>query len=151
MNLFKQPEYIHILLNHFPLTGLAAALLALLTAVVCRNRVAMRIGLGLVGLMAFSAWPVSEYGEKGYDRVYAMSDEEGQASLKEHAELAKRWVGLYYAVAAIAGLGLEFSWKWPKSLLPVGVAVILLSGLCLTKGFQIASEGGEIRHKEFRQ
>ena len=150
MNLLKQPEYIHVLLNHLPLTGLVAALLALLAAMVWRNRFGMRIGLGLVGLMAFSAWPASEYGEKGYDRVYAMSDEAGQAALKEHAELAKRWVGLYYAVSAVAWLGLAFSWKWPKGLLTVALVVFLLSGLCLIKGLQIAGEGGEIRHKEFR-
>lgn len=150
VNLFQQPEYIHLLINHFPLTGLGVALLALLIAMAIRNRAAMLLSLGLASLLSASSWPVYEYGQKGYDRVYAMADDDGRIALKEHARLATKWIKFYYATAIIACLGLVIAWVWPKSLFPVSLVIVLLVGFCLIQGAQIAQEGGEIRHREFR-
>ena len=146
----KQPEYVHILLNHLPLTGLGVALIVLLIGMVIRNLIMLRLGLALVGLFAFSFWPVSEFGEKGRDRVFAMADDEGRNALQEHEHLAERASKFYYALGVIAWIGFGFSWKWPKSTFPISALIILLGLFCLTNGFEIANEGGEIRHREFR-
>ena len=39
--LLQQPEYVHVLINHLPLTGLFAALLCLIGALITRKRVAI--------------------------------------------------------------------------------------------------------------
>jgi len=149
-NLLKQPEYIHVALNHLPLVGLFVAMLALVAALVVRQRAAILIGLALVALLAISVLPVYHYGEEGYDRVLSMSDDAGQAFLKYHEELAERWVFLYYVTAGVAALGLALTWKWPRLLTPFAIASVLLAAASLTAGLFIAQAGGEVRHREFR-
>jgi dolichol kinase len=146
----SQPEYVHVVINHLPLIGLPVAMLALAVALVMRNRAAILLGLALVALLALSAWPVSEYGEAGFDRVLSMSDDDGQAFLKEHQRLADRWVFLYYLTACTAAAGFALSWKWPRTLTPMAVAALALGAASLVAGFFIARAGGEIRHREFR-
>ncbi len=150
-SLLAQPEYVHAAINHFPLIGLLVATLALIVALVVRSRPATYIGLGLVGLLALSVWPVYHYGEAGYDRVLSMADDAGQAFLRRHQELAERWVFLYYITAAVAALGFAFSWKWPKSLVFSSILAILLALGSLVAGIAVAQVGGEVRHREFRR
>jgi len=149
--LLNQPEYVHVTINHFPLIGLFVAMLALAVALLNRNRTAVLIGLALLALLALSVWPVSVYGEAGYDRVLSMSDDNGQAYLRYHQHLADRWAFLYYITAAIAALGFGLSWKWPRVLTPVSIAALLLAAGSLCAGVVIAEAGGRIRHREFRR
>jgi len=148
--LFRQPEHLHVVLNHFPLVGLLVAGVALVAALALRHRPAIRVGLGLVGLLAISFGPVAHYGEQGYDRVLSMADDPGQGYLRYHAELADRWAFLYYLTAGVAVVGLSLSWKWPRALTPVSAGVLLLTAASLLAGARIAQVGGEIRHREFR-
>jgi hypothetical protein len=146
----QQPEYVHVLLNHLPVTGLFVALLGLLAALVARNRAARFIALGLVGLFSLSAWPVSEYGEQGYDRVLSMSDEAGSAYLARHRELADHWVFLFYVTAGAAAVAIVVGVKWPRFFAVAGSAVAVLAAASLLAGAVIADFGGKIRHREFR-
>ncbi len=145
-----RPEYVHVVINHFPLIGLMAAMLALLLALAARNRGAVFIGLGLVALFSLSAWPVAHFGEEGYDRVLSMSDEPGQAYLRHHEDLAEHWVFLYYVTAGVAALGIGLSWKWKRLLTPFALAAVVLAIASLTAGLFIAEAGGKVRHREFR-
>jgi hypothetical protein len=149
-SLLNQPEYVHVAINHFPLIGLLVALLVLVIGLTTRNRPLLLTGLGLVTAMALSIWPVYSYGEAGFDRVLSMSDEPGEAFLKYHAELAHRWAFLYYLTAAAAGIGLGLAWKWPRALIPAGLATLVLGLASLGAGAVIAHAGGEVRHREFR-
>ncbi len=149
-SLLSQPEYVHAAINHFPLIGLLVAMLALLAALVARNRVAILIGLALVCLLSLSVLPVYHYGEEGYDRVLSMADENGQAFLRYHMHLAEHWVFLYYITAALAAAAFAVSWKWPRWLTPLSIASVVLASASLTAGILIALAGGEIRHREFR-
>jgi hypothetical protein len=149
--LLQQPEYVHVLINHLPLTGLFAALLCLIGALITRKRVAIYLGMALVSLFALSAWPVSEYGEDSYDRVYSMADDAGGNYLKQHKELAERWTWVFYVTAAAGVAGMAASWKWPKCLWVTASAVALLTAGSLVAGAAIADYGGKVRHPEFRR
>jgi peptidoglycan/LPS O-acetylase OafA/YrhL len=151
VTLLQQPEYVHVLINHLPVTGLFAALLFLIAALVARKRVAIFLGMALVSLFALSAWPVSEYGEAGYDRVYSMADDTGGAYLKQHRELADRWVWLFYVTAAVGAGGMVAGWKWPRCLWATASAVVVLTVGSLVAGAVIADYGGKVRHPEFRR
>lgn len=146
----KEPEYVHVLLNHLPLAGLFAALFSLVGALVLRNRPAVLAGMALVSLFSLSAWPVAEFGEEGFDRVLSMTDDDGAAYLKHHRDLADRWVFLFYLTAGAGALGLVASWKWPKALRPAAAVVALLAASSLVAGGVIAEAGGKVRHREFR-
>ncbi len=148
--LLKQPEYVHVVLNHVPLIGLLVSMLALCAALAARNRTAMLIALALVAATAISAWPVSAYGEAGFDRVLSMADDDGQAFLRYHQLLAERWVFLYYLTAGVAALGFGLSFKWPRVLVVFSLISLLLAAGSLCAGCFSAHAGGEVRHREFR-
>lgn len=149
-SLLKQPEYVHVAINHFPLIGLMVGMLALLAGLVVRNRSTILIGLALVFLLSMSVLPVYHFGEEGYDRVLSMADEKGQAFLRYHMHLAEHWVFLYYITAGLAAAGFGLSWKWPRLLTPLSIASLVLAAAGLAAGIIIAQAGGEIRHREFR-
>ena len=149
-SLLDRPEYVHVIINHFPLVGLVVAMIGLIGALVLGHRHSIFAALALLGLLALSALVVSYFGEEGYDRVLSMADEAGQGFLRYHQQLADRWVFLFYLCAGLAALGLGLGWKWPRVLTPFAVAALVLAGASLVAGIFIARSGGEIRHREFR-
>ena len=146
----SQPEYLHILLNHLPLIGLAVATLFTAAAMVLRNRGALMLGLALVALLSASAWPVMETGDGAYDRMRRFLDDGGKRALRRHMDAAEDWSKVYYATAVVAVLALVAGWKKPKWLTPAAAAVVLLALASLAAGVSIAEAGGHIRHPEFR-
>ncbi len=146
----QRPECVHVLLNHLPLTGLVAALLGLTGCLALRNRAALSLGMGLVSLFSLSAWPVYVYGEQGYNRVYSMADQEGDAYLDRHKELGERWIWLFYLTAGAGALGMAAGWRWPKCQRALALATAVLAAGSLIAGAVIASAGGKVRHPEFR-
>ncbi len=146
----QRPEYIHVLLNHFPIVGLAVALMALGIAAISKNSTAIIGCLLLVALMAISVWPVGESGDSAYNAMRKISDPDGVAALKHHMRLADEWITLYYITAAVAVAGAVAVWWRPKLACWAVVVVALLGAASLVAGVVIAKFGGQIRHPEFR-
>ena len=146
----QQPEYIHVLLNPLPVYGLLVGWVGLVIGLALRSRRAQIATLTLVLLSSISAWPVYEFGQQGYDRVLSMTDEAGEAWLDEHVHRAENLIWVFYALAALSAFAIAAPIKWPKSSMPLAVAVILLGGLTLGSGAYIAYAGGRVRHREFR-
>src|SRR2546430_16976873 len=86
---FRQPEYIHVLLNPLPVYGLLVGLIGLVLALILKSRRAQIATLTLVLISSASAWPVYEFGEQGYDRVLSMTDEAGETRLGSNRDLAR--------------------------------------------------------------
>src|SRR2546423_449990 len=145
----RQPEYVHVLLNPMPVYGLLISWIGLVAAVISKNRRAQIVTLILVFMTSISAWPVLEFGQQGYDRVLAMTDDYGHAWLDEHEARAEKFVYIFYAVAALSVAGIIVPLRWPKFSLPLALAVTLLGVVALASGFYIAYAGGEIRHRGF--
>jgi hypothetical protein len=146
----RQPEYIHVLLNPLPVYGLLVGWVGLVIGLALRSRRAQIATLTLVLLSSISAWPVYEFGQQGYDRVLSMTDEAGEAWLDEHMHRAEKLIWVFYALAALSAFAIAVPIKWPKSSMPLAVAVILLSAVALGSGAYIAYAGGRVRHREFR-
>ena len=146
----QQPEYIHVLLNPLPVYGLLVGWVGLIIGLVLRSRPAQIATLSLVLLSSISAWPVYEFGEQGYDRVLSMTDEPGEAWLDEHRHRAENLIWVFYALAAVSAFAIAAPIKWPKSSMPLAVAVVLLGAVTLGSGTYIAYAGGRVRHREFR-
>jgi hypothetical protein len=146
----RQPEYIHVLLNPLPVYGLLVGWVGLVIGLALRSRRAQIATLTLVLLSSFSAWPVYEFGQQGYDRVLSMTDEAGEAWLDEHMHRAENLIWVFYALAALSAFAIAAPIKWPKSSMPLAVAVILLGVVTLGTGAYIAYAGGRVRHREFR-
>lgn len=146
----KQPEYLHTLLNPLPIYGLAIALLGLILALSFRNRPAQIIALVLVFVSALSAWPAVHYGEKAFDQMLTLADEDGRAWLEEHADRAEKIVFLFYTLAGLSVLAIFLPRKWPRTAQPLAIATVVLALVSLGAGASIAYAGGKIRHREFR-
>ena len=146
----RQPEYVHVLLNPLPVYGLLIGWIALIVALISKSRRALIVTLILVFISSISAWPVYEFGEQGYDRVLAMTDEDGHAWLDEHMERAETFIYIFYALAALSAAAMFVPLRWPKSSVPLAVAVVLLGAVALASGCYIAYAGGKVRHREFR-
>ena len=146
----RQPEYVHVLLNPLPVYGLLLSWIGLIIAFVLKSRRAQIATLALVLISSLCAWPVYEYGEDGYDRVLAMTDDDGHAWLDEHLRRADKLIYIFYALALLSAIAIAAPLKWPTSAAPLITAVILLGALTLGSGVYIAYAGGRIRHREFR-
>lgn len=146
----RQPEYVHVLLNPIPVYGLLVAWIGLVISFFLKSRRAQIATLALVLLTAGSAWPVFEFGEQGYDRVLAMSDDDGQAWLDEHQARADKVIYVFYALAVVSAAAIAVPMRWPKSSSALTLAVILLGAGALGCGTYIAYAGGKVRHREFR-
>ena len=146
----RQPEYIHVLLNPLPVYGLLMGWIALLLAIFLRSRAAKIAALGIVLISAGSAWPVYEYGENAYDRVLTMTDDPGHAWLDEHRYRAEKLIYFFYALAILSAAAIALPIKWPKSSVPLALAVLALGAVTFGMGTHIAYAGGKVRHKEFR-
>jgi hypothetical protein len=150
LQILKQPEYIHVLINPLPLYGLSMGLVGLLIALALRSRPAKIATLTIVLISTASAWPVYEFGEQAYDPVLSMADENGQAWLKEHQARAENFIYFFYALAALTAVAILAPIKWPKSSVVLACAVLLFGSVVLGMGGYIAYAGGKIRHREFR-
>jgi len=146
----RQPEYIHVLLNPLPVYGLLVGLSGLVIALILKSRRAQIVTLLLVLISSASAWPVYEFGQQGYDRVLSMADQDGGAWLDEHRERGEDLIWIFYALVALSAIAIAAPIKWPKSSMPLAIAVILLGAVTLGSGVYIAYAGGRVRHREFR-
>jgi plastocyanin len=146
-----QSEYIHVLINPLPVYGLAGGLIGLFVAICQRSRRATIAALIVVFVSAAAAWPVFEYGERAYDHVLSIADNDGRAWLAEHKARAENLVWFFYALAILSALGVLVPLKWPRSSLVLAVAVLLLGVACLGTGGYISYAGGRVRHREFRK
>lgn len=147
---FRQPEYVHVLINQLPLLGLAMGCVGLIVALWLRSRSAKIATLVIVLISAASAWPTYEFGEQAYNPVLTMVDEHGQAWLEAHKERGERFIYYFYALALFSAVAIFAPMKWKKSSLPLAIAVLFFSFVVLGMGGYIAYAGGKIRHREFR-
>src|SRR6201997_4335639 len=130
----RQPEYVHVLLNPLPVYGLLISWIALIAALISKSRRALIVTLILVFMTSISAWPVYEFGEQGYDRVLAMTDDDGHAWLDEHQRRAEKLIYFFYALAALSAVAIAAPMKWPRSSVLFAIAVLLFGAVCLGFG-----------------
>src|SRR4029434_1649952 len=122
----RQPEYVHVLLNPLPVYGLLVSWIALIVALISKSRKAHIVALILVFITSICAWPVYEFGEEGYDRVLAMTDDDGHAWLDQHQDRAQKLIYLFYVVAALSAAAIIVPLRLPKSSVPLAAAVAML-------------------------
>ncbi|MBI2502412.1 MAG: hypothetical protein HYW07_04160 [Candidatus Latescibacteria bacterium] len=147
----KQPEYLHVLLNPWPVYGMAAGAFMLLAAILAHGLKEQEVALIWLALMGGATWLAVAYGQQGYDRVLAMSNQEAQQWLKVHMDRAETFAWVFYATGLAALIALLARRRWPViSRYLVGLTWVL--ALCSTAvGGWISQAGGQVRHSEFRE
>jgi hypothetical protein len=146
----KQPEYVHVLLNPIPVYAMVCGILALVVALILRSRPAQITAFVVVMFAALSVWPVAEYGERSFDRVYSMSQGDAQQWLDLHRHRADIGSWFFYATAAVAAVALILPRFKPRTQLPLALATLVFAIASLAAGAWISQAGGKVRHSEFR-
>ncbi len=146
----RQPEYIHVLLNPMPVYGMACGILALIVALILKSRQAQIVALIVVAFASASVWPVIVYGHRAYDRVYSMTDKDGQEWLDDHEDRAHDGQWVFYAAGLLALSGMFVPAKFPRATVPLVVATLIASMAAIATGGWISHAGGQVRHTEFR-
>jgi len=147
----RQPEYLHVVLNHLPTIGLAMGGLALLIALLSRGTRRVSVPpLCIIALCAFAIWPVEETGEKAYKLIRAQLDDAGVDWLEAHEERAEKVIPAFFVLGGLSLAALFLPLKFPKAGKPLDIAVLILTFGCLAAGIWAADAGGKIKHKEFR-
>jgi hypothetical protein len=149
------PEYLHVILNHFPLVGFMAAGIPLLYALIFRERHTMRIALVMLLLFGLCMPVVMVTGHQAQQRfeqeaLSAHLDDAGLAWIYEHAERAKTTAVAVYITAAAALTGLILGFKSFKFQYATGMLCLVCIILCIALIAWTAEAGGKIRHTEFR-
>ena len=147
----KQPEYIHVLINPLPLYGMMIGTFLLLGGLLLKRGDVQIAALILIAGTGAGTWIVVEYGQKGYDRVHAMSNEDAGPWLEVHMNRAEKAQYLFYGTALLALAGLVAIRKERPSARILIWITMLLSGTCIVAGGWISHAGGQVRHSEFRQ
>ena len=146
----SHPEYVHVLINPLPVYGLGMAMLGLVLALVLRTPKVTMAALVLVFFSGLSAWPTYYYGEAGYDRVKATSDDAGGKWLDEHMARGEKLIWAFYLLAGVSAMGMVAVAKWPRCSSVISVLMLVLGTTTLGIGGYIAYAGGHVRHREFR-
>ncbi len=146
----QQPEYLHVLLNHVPITGLAIAALGLAIALFSRSRRAIVCALTMIAVCSAAAWPVYLTGKASYRTIRKIADDRGTDWLDEHMERADSWAIAYAAVFCFSAAGILVPIRWKKLQIPLAIATLVVGIGGLAAGAYIADAGGKVRHPEFR-
>jgi uncharacterized membrane protein len=152
---FWQPEHLHVMLNHLPVTLILLLAPLLAAALISRNPAVFAVAFSL-GLLGDLATPlVMQTGERAYDRFNAGQiqpplDDRGDIAMELHEEAAEKAAPFLYitGLGCIAGL-LFLRWRpdWVRGCAWL-VLIISLAAAGLT--LRAATLGGHIRHPEFR-
>ena len=152
---FWQPEHIHVMLNHLPVTLMLLLAPLLAAALISRNPAVFAVAFSL-GLLGDLATPfVMQTGERAYDRFNAGQiqpplDDRGDIAMEMHEEAAEKAAPFIYitGLGCIAGL-VFLRWRpdWVRGCAYL-VMIIALAAAALT--IRAAVLGGQIRHPEFR-
>lgn len=139
--------HLHLLLNHIPTIGGAAALVLLLVAFARRSDDLKRIALEATYIVALLTLPAY------------MSGVGAQQALLEHPDIAQPFVDAHWDAAIFSFVLLQLAgalswlalWKYRRSSrwsLAIVTVVAVLSALSFAASARAASLGGEIRHPE---
>lgn len=142
--------HVHLLLNHVPVIGIFGAMLVLGVGIVKRSQDVMRLGLGLVVLVAVASVMVYLTGEPAEELVEHLPGV-SEAALESHEDAA------YYATIVVTLLGAAVAAglfvyrgaagvpRW-FALWTLLLAVVAAGVMTWTAGL-----GGQIRHSEIRR
>jgi hypothetical protein len=152
---FWQPEHLHVMLNHLPVTLSLLLAPILVAGLIARSHAVLAVAFSL-GLLAAAVTPfVMQTGHRAYDRFNAGQiqpplDDRGDIAMELHEEAAEKAAPFLYVTgfACLAGL-LFLRWRpdWVR-----GCAWLVLIVSLAAAGFTLRTAvlGGQIRHPEFR-
>jgi len=150
LQLSQRPDYLHVLLSHFPVVGLGLALVVLCVGLIMEDRALTLMGLVMQCVLSATTVFVIKSGESALEHLKGNVDAETTALVEVHARMGETWGALYYITAIASLAAVVVAWKWPKRLWLPSVVAAGFTMISLIVGINIAHSGGKVRHPEFR-
>ena len=149
------PEHLHLALNHFPIIGIACALLPIIVGIFFRSKSTLVVGLVLATACGWTTLLVMNAGESAAERyeegpVRPFLDANFTASLEAHEEIAETWSKVIYVAASLATITLVLTLANVKFARFAAVVVLFACMAAVGAGVFIADSGGKIRRPDFR-
>jgi hypothetical protein len=141
--------HLHLILNHVPTVGAAAALGLLILGYTRRNEHLKHVGLELLFVIAILALPVYVSGVAAHRELRAVKEVSNDAILL-HQDVALFGFAWMEVAGFIAWAAL---WQWrrrgraAKGMVPAAMVLLIMSLAVMGRA---ANLGGEIRHPEIR-
>jgi hypothetical protein len=152
---FWQPEHLHVMLNHLPVTLSIIVGPILIAGLIARSHAVLAVAFSL-GLLAGAVTPfVMQTGERAYDRFNAGHiqpplDDRGDIAMEMHEEMAEQAAPFLYVSGLGCLAGLIFLRLRPEWVRGSAYVVLLISLAAAAFTLRAAVLGGQIRHPEFR-
>ena len=152
---FWQPEHLHVMLNHLPVTLSIIVGPILIAGLIARSHAVLAVAFSL-GLLAGAVTPfVMQNGERAYDRFNAGQiqpplDDRGDIAMEMHEEMAEKAAPFLYVTGFGCLAGLVFLRLRPDWVRGCTYVVLLISLAAAALTLRSALLGGQIRHPEFR-
>ena len=152
---FWQPEHLHVMLNHLPVTLSIIVGPILIAGLIARSHAVLAVAFSL-GLLAGAVTPyVMQIGHRAYDRFNAGQiqpplDDRGDIAMEMHEEASEKAAPFLYVSGFGCLAGLVFLRLRPDWVRGSAYVVLLISIAAATLTLRTAVLGGQIRHPEFR-
>lgn len=152
---FWQPEHLHVMLNHLPVTLSLLLAPIIIAGLIARSHAVLAVAFSL-GLLADLATPlVMQTGQRAYDRFNASQiqpplDDRGDIAMEMHEEAAEKAAPFLYVMGLGCIAGLVFLRWRPDWVRGCAYLVLLISLAASALTLRSAVLGGQIRHPEFR-
>jgi len=152
---FWQPEHLHVMLNHLPVTLSLLLAPIILAGLIARSHAVLAVAFSL-GLVADLATPlVMQTGQRAYDRFNAGQilpslDDRGDIAMEMHEEAAEKAAPFLYVMGFGCIAGLVFLRWRPDWVRGCAWLVLMISLAASALTLRSAVLGGQIRHPEFR-
>jgi hypothetical protein len=152
---FWQPEHLHVMLNHLPVTLSLLLAPILVAGLIARSHAVLAVAFSL-GILAGAATPfVMQTGERAYDRFNAGQiqpplDERGDIAMELHEEMSEKAAPFLFLTGVASLTGLILIRLRPTWVRGCTYLVLIISLAAAGFTLRTAVLGGHIRHPEFR-
>lgn len=137
----------HLLLNHIPVLGAAAGLLALLAGLARRRDAVVRVGCALLIVAAAACVPVYLTGRQAEDAGERLPGV-AEGTIEAHEEIAGAAFAMIVLTAFAAGAALARSRRTGAVPRGAALAALVLGSMAMVLLARTAHLGGMIRHPE---
>jgi len=142
--------HLHLILNHFPIVGIAIGLLVLIVGYLIKNQQVKGTSLGIFIFSALAAIAANYTGE-GAEEIVEKIPGISESLIHDHEEYAEQFFTLSLILGGVALISLFLQIK-KLGLVKYGyILIIILAISSLVSANYVGISGGEIRHTEIRE
>lgn len=150
----SDPIYLHVVLVHVPIVGLAISTLLLVGGLLARHRLTIRYGLIAAVLFSAPTGLIMGSGEEAEEALQNLPSvelsETDESWITHHDERAHSWGKTGYACLALAALGLVAGFVQRRFLYPAAFVVAIVCIVTVFALRYVGQAGYGIRHPELR-